>query len=148
MTSQRILVVYDGPDILEALVTVLDDSGFQTSGAPGGCYAQQTFYEIQTQLVMLDLIKPMRSGVDVCRQIRSMLDARVVSLSCVEDVEFGKELLAPPPTAKQPQQTAPPGVLRRRSWQVRFYVDELPKYLVISEIEMPSEMRAFLFIAY
>ena len=107
MTSERILVVYDGPDILEALVTVLDDSGFQTSGAPGGCSVHQTFYEIQTQLVMLDLIMPMRSGVDVCRQIRSMLDAPVVSLSGVEDVEFGKELLAPPPPAKQPQQTAP-----------------------------------------
>ena len=57
---------------------------------------------------MLDLIKPMRSGVDVCRQIRSMSDAPVVSLSGVEDVEFGKELLAPPPPAKQPQQTADP----------------------------------------
>ena len=78
----------------------------------------RTFYEIQTQLVMLDLLKPMKSGVDVCRQIRSMSDALVVSLSGVEDVEFGKELLAPPPVT-QPQQTAAPGMIRTRSWQVR-----------------------------
>jgi|TARA_B100001971_G_C17753619_1_gene316689 PleD family two-component response regulator len=43
MTSERILVVYDAPDILEALVTALDDSGFQTSGAPDGCSAHQNF---------------------------------------------------------------------------------------------------------
>ena len=43
MTSERILVVYDAPDILEALVTALDDSGVQTSGAPDGCSAHQNF---------------------------------------------------------------------------------------------------------
>ena len=75
----------------------------------------RTFYEIQMQLVMHDLIKPMKSGVDVCRQLRSMSDAPVVSLSGVEDAEFGKELLAPPPPAKQPQQTAAPCMMRRRS---------------------------------
>jgi hypothetical protein len=68
---------------------------------------------------MLDLLKPMKSGVDVCRQIRSMSDALAVSLSGVEDVEFGKELLAPPPPVTQPQQTAAPGMIRTRSWQVR-----------------------------
>lgn len=36
MTGERILVVDDAPDILEALVTTLDDSGFQTSSAPDG----------------------------------------------------------------------------------------------------------------
>ena len=43
MAGERILVVDDAPDILEALVTALDDSGFQTSGAPGGCSAHQNF---------------------------------------------------------------------------------------------------------
>ena len=43
MTGERILVVYDAPDLLEALVTALDDSGFQTSGATGGRFAHQNF---------------------------------------------------------------------------------------------------------
>ena len=43
MAGERILVVDDAPDILEALVTALDDSGFQTSGAPDGRPAHQNF---------------------------------------------------------------------------------------------------------
>jgi len=93
MAGERILVVDDAPDILDALVTALDDSGFQTSGASDGRSALRTFYEFQPQLVVLDLIMPMMSGVDVCRQIRSMSDVPVVFLSGVEDIEQKVEAL-------------------------------------------------------
>ena len=93
MAGERILVVDDAPDILEALVTALDDSGFQTSGAPDGRSALRTFYEFQPQLVVLDLIMPMMSGVDVCRHIRSMSDVPVVFLSGVEDIDQKIEAL-------------------------------------------------------
>ena len=43
MAGERILVVDDAPDILAALVTTLDDSGFQTLGASDGRAALRTF---------------------------------------------------------------------------------------------------------
>jgi DNA-binding response OmpR family regulator len=67
MAGERILVVDDAPDILEALVTILDDSGFQTSAASDGRTALRAFYEFQPKLVVLDLVMPMMNGVEVCR---------------------------------------------------------------------------------
>jgi len=93
MAGERILVVDDARDILDAFVTALDDSGFQTSGASDGRSALRTFYEFQPQLVVLDLIMPMMSGVEVCRQIRSMSDVPVVFLSGIEDIAQKVEAL-------------------------------------------------------
>jgi DNA-binding response OmpR family regulator len=93
MAGERILVVDDAPDILEALVTTLEDSGFQTSAASDGRAALRAFYEFQPQLVVLDLIMPMMSGIDVCRQVRSMSDVPVVFLSGVEDIDQKVEAL-------------------------------------------------------
>ncbi len=93
MAGERILVVDDAPDILEALATTLEDSGFQAAKAEDGRTALRTFYEFQPQLVVLDLVMPMMSGVDVCRQIRSMSDVPIVFLSGVEDIDQKVEAL-------------------------------------------------------
>ena len=93
MAGERILVVDDAPDILEALVITLNDSGFETMGATDGRTALRAFYEFQPQLVVLDLIMPMMSGVEVCRQIRTMSDIPVVFLSGVEDIDQKVEAL-------------------------------------------------------
>ena len=87
MAGERILVVDDAPDVLEALVITLNDSGFETLGAPDGRAALRAFYEFQPQLVVLDLVMPIMSGIEVCRQIRAMSDVPVVFLSGVEDTE-------------------------------------------------------------
>ena len=93
MAGERILVVDDAPDILEALTVTLDDAGFQTLGASDGRTALRSFYEFQPQLVVLDLVMPMMSGIDVCRQVRSMSDVPVVFLSGVEDIDQKVEAL-------------------------------------------------------
>ena len=93
MTGERILVVDDAPDVLEALVIALNDSGFETLGASDGKAALRAFYEFQPQLVLLDLIMPMMSGLEVCRQVRAMSDVPVVFLSGVEDIDRKVEAL-------------------------------------------------------
>ncbi|NQW20522.1 MAG: response regulator transcription factor [Chloroflexi bacterium] len=93
MAGERILVVDDAPDILEALITTLDDSGFHASGASDGRSALRTFYEFQPQLVVLDLVMPMMSGIEVCRQVRSMSDVPIVFLSGIADIDQKVEAL-------------------------------------------------------
>lgn len=87
ITGERILVVDDAPDILEALHATLEDSGFQVAAAPDGRTALRKFYEFQPQLVVLDLVMPAMGGIEVCRQIRTMSDVPVVFLSGVEDID-------------------------------------------------------------
>ncbi|MCI0808539.1 MAG: response regulator transcription factor [Chloroflexi bacterium] len=87
MAGERILVVDDAPDVLEALVIALNDSGFETQGASDGRAALRAFYEFQPQLVLLDLIMPTMSGLEVCRQVRAMSDVPVVFLSGIEDID-------------------------------------------------------------
>ena len=93
MTGERILVVDDAPDILEALVITLNDANFETLGAPDGRSALRAFYEFQPQLVVLDLVMPMMNGIEVCRQVRAMSDVPVVFLSGVEDTDQKIEAL-------------------------------------------------------
>lgn len=93
MAGERILIVDDAPDILDALVIALEDSGFETLGAADGRTALRAFYEFQPQLVVLDLVMPMMSGIEVCRQIRAMSDVPVVFLSGVEDIDQKVEAL-------------------------------------------------------
>ena len=93
MIGERILVVDDAPDILEALVVTLNDASFETLGAPDGRSALRVFYEFQPQLVVLDLVMPMMNGIEVCRQVRAMSDVPVVFLSGVEDTDQKIEAL-------------------------------------------------------
>jgi DNA-binding response OmpR family regulator len=93
MAGERVLVVDDAPDILEALVITLNDSGFVTLGAADGRSALRSFYEFQPQLVVLDLIMPLMSGIEVCRQVRAMSDVPIVFLSGVEDIDQKVEAL-------------------------------------------------------
>lgn len=93
MAGERILIVDDAPDILEALVITLNDANFETLGAPDGRTALRSFYEFQPQLVVLDLVMPMMSGVEVCRQVRAMSDVPMVFLSGVEDTDQKIEAL-------------------------------------------------------
>ena len=51
------------------------------------------FYEFQPQLVVLALVMPMMSGVEVCRRVRAMSDVPVVFLSGVEDTDQKIEAL-------------------------------------------------------
>ncbi|MDP6667413.1 MAG: response regulator transcription factor, partial [Dehalococcoidia bacterium] len=93
MTGERILVVDDAPDILDALLITFEDSGFKTLGASDGRTALRAFYEFQPQLVVLDLVMPMMSGIEICRQVRAMSDVPVVFLSGVEDTDQKVEAL-------------------------------------------------------
>jgi two-component system, OmpR family, KDP operon response regulator KdpE len=83
--SSRILVVDDEPQILGALETTLRGAGYDIDTAPTGEDALTKAKVHPPDGVILDLVLPGKSGVEVCRELRSWSDAAVVVLSVVGD---------------------------------------------------------------
>jgi two-component system KDP operon response regulator KdpE len=83
--SARILVVDDEPQILGALETTLRGAGYEIETASTG---EDALIKAKVQPpdgVILDLVLPGKSGVEVCRELRGWSDAAVVVLSVVGD---------------------------------------------------------------
>ena len=88
MSAGRILAVDDEPDILRALETILRSAGYEIDTAASGeeALAQATLR--LPDAVILDLVLPDRSGIEVCRELRAWTQIPILLLSVVgEDDE-------------------------------------------------------------
>ena len=83
MSGARILVVDDEPQILRALETTLRGAGYEVDTAADGAGALARAAARPPEAVILDLVLPDRSGVEVCRELRMWLKAPVLVLSAV-----------------------------------------------------------------
>lgn len=84
-----ILLVEDEPSIAEAVRYSLEAEGFQVVVASDGRQALQCFAASQPCLVLLDLMIPHMSGLDVCRMIRQESIVPIVMLTA-KDAESDK----------------------------------------------------------
>jgi adenylate cyclase len=66
----KILVVDDSPDIVAALVDLLEAKGYVTCLAENGVEALAQIEQEKPDLVLLDLVMPRMTGYEVCRGIR------------------------------------------------------------------------------
>jgi DNA-binding response OmpR family regulator len=96
--SRTILVVDDEPVLRETLAEALDADGFRVVTAADGREALSRFREHQPDLVVLDLMLPELSGIEVCRIIRAesgvpivMLTAKSSELDKVVGLELGAD---------------------------------------------------------
>jgi two-component system, OmpR family, KDP operon response regulator KdpE len=83
MTAPPILVVDDEPQILRALETTLRGAGYTVTTAATGGEALTLASIRPPQAVILDLVLPDQSGVEVCRELRGWTEAPVLILSVV-----------------------------------------------------------------
>jgi two-component system KDP operon response regulator KdpE len=81
----RVLVVDDEPQIRRALETTLRGAGYVVEAAATAGEALTRAAARPPDAVILDLVLPDGSGVDVCRDLRSWTQAPVVVLSVVSD---------------------------------------------------------------
>jgi two-component system response regulator RegX3 len=86
---QRILVVDDDPSLAEMLTIVLRGEGFDTAVIGDGTQALTAVRELRPDLVLLDLMLPGLSGLEVCRQLRQRSDVPVIMLTA-KDAEVDK----------------------------------------------------------
>ena len=70
MSEATVLVVEDEASFVEALTIGLRREGFEVVVAVDGAEALERFDEVQPDLVLLDVMLPKISGIDVCRQLR------------------------------------------------------------------------------
>jgi len=97
-SSPVVLVVEDEASYVEALTVGLGREGFVVRVARDGAEALAQFDAVQPEVVLLDLMLPTVSGIDVCRQIRSrssvpiiMVTARDGEIDTVVGLEVGAD---------------------------------------------------------
>ena len=92
--SNKILVVDDDDALREMVGLVLNAAGYHTVFAADGLSAVEVFKSEEPDLVLLDIMLPGQSGIEVCRQIRSLSGTPIVMLTAkgeTEDVVHGLE---------------------------------------------------------
>ena len=77
----RILVVDDEEQIRRALRSILSSRGYLLEMAATGEEALLKAIDAPPDLVVLDLMLPDRSGIDVCRELRTWMTAPILILS-------------------------------------------------------------------
>jgi two-component system response regulator RegX3 len=93
-----ILVVDDEQSYRDALRVALEREGFRVEVAADGAEALLRFDAVRPALVLLDVMLPKISGVDVCREIRTrsqvpiiMVTARNAEIDAVVGLEVGAD---------------------------------------------------------
>jgi DNA-binding response OmpR family regulator len=79
--AKRILVVDDDENILNLERTILEQKGFEVTGAQGGAEALKILAEKAFDLVLLDVMMPEVDGFTVCRRIKE--DARLKDIPVI-----------------------------------------------------------------
>src|SRR5688572_29117520 len=81
MTSARILVVDDEPQIRRVMRSALTADGYEVYDAKTGEDALQQLRNGRYDLVLLDMNMPGMSGLEACRMIRASSEAAIIMLT-------------------------------------------------------------------
>ncbi|MEM1333496.1 MAG: response regulator transcription factor [Actinomycetota bacterium] len=98
MSEGRVFVVEDEPSFVDALTIGLEREGFDVAVARDGAEALRRFDEVHPDVVLLDVMLPKVSGIDVCRQLRKksrvpiiMVTAKGSEIDTVVGLEVGAD---------------------------------------------------------
>ncbi len=93
-----VLLAEDEESFVDALVVGLGREGFRVTVARDGSEALRLFDETQPDVILLDLMLPKVSGIDVCRTIRGrsnvpiiMVTAKTAEIDTVVGLEVGAD---------------------------------------------------------
>ncbi|MDQ1682959.1 MAG: hypothetical protein QOH99_1500 [Frankiaceae bacterium] len=96
--SSHVLVVDDDPTITDVVSRYLTKAGFVVSTAADGPSALDLVRRTQPDLVVLDLMLPGMSGLEVCRELRATTTVAVLMLTALAEaadrivgLEFGAD---------------------------------------------------------
>jgi two-component system response regulator RegX3 len=141
-----ILVVEDEESYVEALNVGLRREGFAVEVARTGPEALSRFDEVNPDLILLDVMLPGVSGVDVCREIRSrssvpiiMVTAKSSEIDTVVGLEVGADDYVTKPYRLRELVARVRAVLRRRSgWSEQAPRDDV---VAVAGVEINVDSR-------
>ena len=117
-----VLVVEDEDSFVEALTVGLKREGFRVQVARDGAEALDVFDAVRPDLVLLDVMLPKVSGIDVCRELRRrssvpiiMVTAKGSEIDTVVGLEVGADDYVTKPYRLRELVARMRAVLRRRS---------------------------------
>jgi two-component system, OmpR family, response regulator RegX3 len=120
--TTSILLVEDEDSFVDALTVGLKREGFDVSIARDGAEALAVFDDVEPDLVLLDVMLPKVSGIDVCRALRSrsnvpiiMVTAKGSEIDTVVGLEVGADDYVTKPYRLRELVARMRAVLRRRS---------------------------------
>ena len=121
--APKILIVEDEPSFVEALQIGLVREGFEVDIAVDGLKAIERFEQYKPDLVILDVMLPKLSGIDVCREIRShsrvpivMVTAKGEEIDTVVGLEIGADDYITKPYRLRELVARMRSLLRRSNW--------------------------------
>ena len=96
--GKRILLVDDEPLIIKGLKYSLEQDGYETDSAADGEEAVNKFFAGNFDLILLDVMLPKMSGIEVCQRIRErsyvpiiMLTAKGEDMDKILGLEYGAD---------------------------------------------------------
>jgi two-component system response regulator VicR len=89
--EKKILVVDDEKPIADILMFNLRKEGYDVYCAYDGNEALKMVEDIQPDLILLDIMLPMRDGMEVCREVRKKYEMPIIMLTA-KDSEIDKVL--------------------------------------------------------
>src|SRR5437879_13291912 len=90
-SQASVLIAEDEDSFVDALVLGLRREGFLTTVAHDGVEALTLFDTVQPDLVLLDVMLPKLSGIDVCRDIRARSSVPIIMVTAKgTELEIGR----------------------------------------------------------
>jgi two-component system response regulator RegX3 len=145
MTEQTtVLVVEDEESFVDALTVGLRREGFHVQVARDGMSALDVFDAVNPDLVLLDVMLPRISGIDVCRQIRKrsqvpiiMVTAKSSEIDTVVGLEVGADDYVSKPYRLRELVARMRAVLRRSPHDR--YADAAEGVLEVGDVRLDAE---------
>jgi DNA-binding response OmpR family regulator len=120
MTAQRVLVVDDEDSILKVVEYALSQAGYEVHTAGDSEGAEKALASIKPDLVILDIMLPGKSGLDIARDIRETSNVPIIMLSAkgeevdrILGLEFGADDYVTKPFSPRELVSRVKAILRR-----------------------------------
>lgn len=117
---KKILVVDDEKSILKVVDYALSEAGFEVHTAEDGPGGEFLFEEVRPDLVILDVMLPGKSGLEIARDLRATSDVPIIMLSARGDevdrilgLEFGADDYVTKPFSPRELVSRVKAILRR-----------------------------------
>jgi len=94
--AKKILIADDEPNIVISLEFLMQRNGFEVKTAGDGEEALRVVHEFRPDLILLDIMLPLKSGYEVCQKIRENPEFAAVKVVMItakgRDIEVAKGL--------------------------------------------------------